>query len=84
MTIGLLASPARSHVIRREIRCVGEENLTGGDATRKPHGSTPRGVESDVLAQWATRRLHPDYRPLRGGMTQWHRRTYRVRDDADD
>ena len=26
---------------RREIRCVGEENLTGGDATRTSHGSTP-------------------------------------------
>jgi len=48
--IDLLRSPARSQRGRREIRGVGGENLTGGDATRTFHrsteltGSNARGV----------------------------------------
>jgi hypothetical protein len=38
--IGLFRSPARSQVVRIEIRCVGDENLTSDNVTRKLDRST--------------------------------------------
>jgi hypothetical protein len=38
--IGLFRSPARSRVVQTEIRCVGDENLTGDNVTRNPDRST--------------------------------------------
>jgi hypothetical protein len=38
--IDLFRSPARSRVVRTEIRCVGDENLTGNNVTRNLDRST--------------------------------------------